>query len=44
MVQQLGLPDHLITAHVLLARIVGDRGDRDHACNCWATWRVSAIG
>ena len=31
MVQQLGLPDHLITAHVLLARIVGDRGDRDNA-------------
>ncbi len=31
MLRQLGLPDHLITAHVLLARIVGDRGDRDHA-------------
>ena len=31
MLQQLGLPDHLITAHVLLARIVGDRGDRDYA-------------
>jgi ATP/maltotriose-dependent transcriptional regulator MalT len=31
MLQQLGLPDHLITAHVLLARIVGDRGDREQA-------------
>jgi len=31
MLQQLGLPDHLITAHVLLARIVGDRGERGQA-------------
>jgi LuxR family maltose regulon positive regulatory protein len=31
MLQQLGLPDHLITAHVLLARIVGDRGERDQS-------------
>ncbi|MDI3258182.1 MAG: LuxR C-terminal-related transcriptional regulator [Sinobacteraceae bacterium] len=31
MLQQLGLPDHLITAHVLLARIVGDRGEREQA-------------
>ena len=31
MLQQLGLPDHLITAHVLQARIVGDRGDREQA-------------
>jgi LuxR family maltose regulon positive regulatory protein len=31
MLQQLGLPDHLITSHVLLARIAGDRGDKELA-------------
>jgi len=41
LVQDLGLPDALISAHVILARIADDQGDRDHALQLLSELEVS---